>query len=120
MSGGARTSFLTAGERWLCQRSRHCLPIRLGRSAAIRLQLEGPSRSTSSSSLASSSALQAHFFTADLGAVGVERVVAGVVVGGIVLGGARLRATGAFGQTGTAGTLTGWASTGCDAGDSLG
>ena len=63
-----RTSFLTAGLRWLCQRSRHCLPIRLGRSAAMRLQLDGPCCSTSSSSFLSSSPDHACLRTADLGA----------------------------------------------------
>ena len=60
----ALTSFFTAGLRWLCHRSRHCLPIREGRSAAMRLQLEGPCFSTSSWSLASSSAVHACFRTA--------------------------------------------------------
>ena len=57
------TSFLTAGLRWLCHRSRHCLPMRLGRSAAMRLQFEGPCRWMSSRSLASSSAVHACFLT---------------------------------------------------------
>ena len=58
-SSSLNDSFFTLGERWLCQRSRHCLPIRLGSSAAMRDQLEAPYCSTSSISLASSCAFHA-------------------------------------------------------------
>mmetsp|Transcript_558 Transcript_558/g.1147 ORF Transcript_558/g.1147 Transcript_558/m.1147 type:complete len:265 (-) Transcript_558:129-923(-) len=61
-SSALKPSFFTAGDRWLCQRSRHCLPLRCGRSAAMRLQSLGPPwRSMAAQSISSSSAVQAVF-----------------------------------------------------------
>mmetsp|Transcript_21215 Transcript_21215/g.54330 ORF Transcript_21215/g.54330 Transcript_21215/m.54330 type:complete len:259 (-) Transcript_21215:176-952(-) len=58
-SSGLKLSVFTSGHRWLCQRSRHCLPTRLGMPIAIRDQLAGPHWATSSRSLASSSGVHA-------------------------------------------------------------
>mmetsp|Transcript_9956 Transcript_9956/g.24652 ORF Transcript_9956/g.24652 Transcript_9956/m.24652 type:complete len:223 (+) Transcript_9956:552-1220(+) len=54
-SSNEKDSFFTSGERWLCHRSRHCFPTRLGRCSAIRLQLDGPYCCIKSSSSVSSS-----------------------------------------------------------------
>ena len=58
-SSALKLSVLTLGLRWLCQRSRHCLPIRLTISTAMRDQFEGPCCAMSVSSRASSSGVHA-------------------------------------------------------------
>ena len=50
-------SFLMAGSSWLCQRSRHCLPVRPGSEAAMTDQRFVPCSSTSERTVASSSAV---------------------------------------------------------------
>mmetsp|Transcript_2795 Transcript_2795/g.8073 ORF Transcript_2795/g.8073 Transcript_2795/m.8073 type:complete len:379 (-) Transcript_2795:17-1153(-) len=63
-SSSVKFSFLTSGDRWLCHRSRHCLPTRPGRWRAIWDQAEGPWVWTMASSLASSSGVHACFLIA--------------------------------------------------------
>ena len=41
-SSAVNFSFFTSGVRWLCQRSRHCLPIRPGSASEMRDQEPGP------------------------------------------------------------------------------
>ena len=48
--------FLIWGARWLCQRSRHCLPVRPGTLLAISVQVFVPMLSTTPTSIRSSSA----------------------------------------------------------------
>ena len=50
--------FLIWGARWLCQRSRHCLPVRPGTLLAISVQVFVPMLSTALTSIWSSSAFQ--------------------------------------------------------------
>lgn len=45
-SSSVQRSFLISGFRWLCQRSRHCLPILPGKFLAIKLQFLGPCSKT--------------------------------------------------------------------------
>mmetsp|Transcript_6373 Transcript_6373/g.21123 ORF Transcript_6373/g.21123 Transcript_6373/m.21123 type:complete len:218 (+) Transcript_6373:910-1563(+) len=66
-SSSVKFSFFTSGERWLCQRSRHCLPTRPGRCCAIWDQEEGPYWATILSSLASSSGVHTIFLIARAG-----------------------------------------------------
>mmetsp|Transcript_31721 Transcript_31721/g.94279 ORF Transcript_31721/g.94279 Transcript_31721/m.94279 type:complete len:200 (+) Transcript_31721:537-1136(+) len=54
-SSSVKFSFFTSGERWLCQRSRHCLPLRSGISSAICAHCCVPFAPTKSLSLWSSS-----------------------------------------------------------------
>lgn len=54
-SSSVHRSFLMSGLRWLCQRSRHCLPILPGKFLAMKLQFLGPWSRTSLRTRASSS-----------------------------------------------------------------
>mmetsp|Transcript_11479 Transcript_11479/g.22226 ORF Transcript_11479/g.22226 Transcript_11479/m.22226 type:complete len:225 (+) Transcript_11479:3-677(+) len=60
-SSSVNVSLRTSGARWLCQRSRHCLPTRPSKLFAISLQHEGPCMPTSSMSRWSSSGVHACF-----------------------------------------------------------
>ena len=53
-SSSLQGSLRMSGSRWLCQRSRHCLPMRPGSLAAITDHFLGPNSLTSSTTLASS------------------------------------------------------------------
>ena len=56
-SSSCHASLDISGFKWLCQRSRHCLPIRPGKLEAIRDHFLAPYFLTSSKTLMSSSAV---------------------------------------------------------------
>lgn len=60
-SSSLHAVFFMSGFKWLCQRSRHCLPKRPRRCLAISDQRFGPNFCTSSITLASSSFVHGPF-----------------------------------------------------------
>ena len=57
-SSSVQAVFFISGLRWLCQRSRHCFPIRPFRCLAMRVQRFGPYFFTNSITFSSSSLVQ--------------------------------------------------------------
>lgn len=57
-SSSVHEVFLISGLRWLCQRSRHCLPMRPFRCLAINVHRFGPYFRTNSMTCSSSSLVQ--------------------------------------------------------------
>lgn len=57
-SSSDQARLLIPGPKWLCQRSRACLPMRPGRASAIKLHLFGPYWATSCFTFSSSSSVQ--------------------------------------------------------------
>ena len=63
-SSSVQLSRLMLGSSWLCQRSRHCFPLRPGRFEAIAAQRVGPYRPTRRITVSSSSFVHAPLGTA--------------------------------------------------------
>jgi len=59
-----------SGFKWLCHLSRHCLPMRPGRLAAILDHLRGPSLRTCSQTIRSSSSVHCRFWPVLVGVLG--------------------------------------------------